>query len=620
MLTVFFENSQHKCRLTHKNMAAFLFLSTAEEIIKQKLPFNQLISIINNNILLLERKLISFPNENYWKLLEGIEYSKIIQSFNALQAKGINFKAAEEKPFFLKKEELLFSIKGENLRENQEQKRILSKIRNMEIEDTPKINVQGVAGSGKTTILNNAVTLLTKIMPAAKIIWLSNSIDIVRKFNKIFHSNDHLSAATYLDFCSNLFPPRVIWGEKYQLRMDIDSIINKLGLVGRNIQEKRYSFKIIVLTVNKFCEANSLSFNESMTPLYCQNNKRAIMVEYAKRYWNMIKDKRLMDVPIQQNHHIKYIQSRVKNIKNFTFDLLVIDEAQDVYPAILHIVKCLTGQYKLCQHHNARAIMFGDRYQATNYFNEWGYSIDEMNKIDNKKRIINKYEEKVELLDSSERVSNSAAHLITDTLKSGGHSSDNTVFIGINPRETEIHHCSWSDLESGTVFPKNKTIFLVEDVWSALFAAQLMLKKGEPFFLPRESLAEFESIILGALEFIETGIIIHEEFAGYKNWQDYVMKKSQENILMERISSFFQKGYKQKHLNRTINKMEYSDKKHIISLMKYAKGMECNQIYILPNIRKQNALNGNGSISIKESNELYVALTRTTHKIYMPPM
>ncbi|WP_198266168.1 hypothetical protein [sulfur-oxidizing endosymbiont of Gigantopelta aegis] len=118
--------------------------------------------------------------------------------------------------------------------------------------------------------------------------------------------------------------------------------------------------------------------------------------------------------------------------------------------------------------------------------------------------------------------------------------------------------------------------------------------------------------------YIDNGKITHSEFLGYKNWQTYVDVKSKENFLMERINDMLIKGYRQEHLNITLEKAKPANKKHIISIMKHSKGMECEQIYVLPNNRKQQMLNGGTGFSIQESNELYIALTRSSHKIFMP--
>lgn len=607
---IFFDSQKSREILNSEITTVIVFLSIADELIQKSQSLEKIIAEVEGVISHLSHKISQLSAEQCWNVIQDINYTDVLNSYYGLERLGFIFLDPMEMRY-IKKDPELFTINGDNLRENPEQKRVLSKIR--DIENIHQMNINGVAGSGKTTLLYNAAEQLCQLMPSAKILWLSASIELTKNINARYYDYTNLTGSTYFDFCEQLIIPSVKWGKKFLLPMNDDLIINKLELIG-NVATKRFDFKLISETLNNYCRSYEFSFNKKFVPNYCQDTKKMIILEYAKQYWGLIKSVN-KDIPVLRNHHLKYVQNQIKSLEGIDYDLILVDESQDIPPSMLYIIKCLTGQYKSCTHNNTQSILFGDRFQSTTYFNEWSFDYDTKKKIYSPKHTIN-----MDKLSDSERLSESVNGLISNVLVSGGYSQNEAEFLGINPKETEIHHCSWADLESGIGIRENKTLFLVEDVWSALFAAQVLSQKGVPIYILDDSIKEIRSVVLSAFEFIDNGKITHSEFSGYKDWQTYVDVKSKENFLMERINDMLKKGYRQEHLNTTLEKAKPSNKKHMISLMKYSKGMECEQIYVLPNNRKQQILNGGTGFSIQESNELYVALTRSTHKIFMPSL
>ena len=609
---LFFDMQKSREILNQQITTVIVLLSIAGDLIKNSESLEKTSAEIDEVVSHLSDKINRLSVDQCWNVIQGISYTDVLNSYHGLERLGFKFLEPAEMRNY-KKDTTLINFSGDNLRENDEQKRVLSKIR--DIENIHKMNVNGIAGSGKTTLLYNATDMLSKLMPRANIIWLSGSIKLTQTINSKYAGNDNITGSTFYHFCENLIIPEVKWGKKFLLPLNDDVIINQLDLAG-NTASQRFDFKLIAETVNNYCQVSDFAFKDNQVPRYCKDTKKQIILEYARQYWRLIINTKEKNIPVQRHHHLKYVQNHIKDVQGFNVDLLLVDEAQDLPPSMLYIIKCLSGQYKSCEHNNnTRSILFGDKFQSIKYKNEWSYDYDTKKKVYNPKHTV-----KMDKLTDSERLGHSANGLISNVLTSGGYGQDESEFFGINPKETEIHHCSWSDLESGIGIRENKTLFLVEDVWSALFAAQVLSQKNVPIYILEDTIEEMKAIILSAFAFIDNGLITHSEFTGYKDWETYVAIKSKDNFLMERINDMIHKGYRQEHLETTLEKAKPSNKKHLISLMKHSKGMECEQIYVLPNNRKQQMLNGVSGFSTQESNELYTALTRSTHKIFLPAL
>ncbi|WP_198266167.1 hypothetical protein [sulfur-oxidizing endosymbiont of Gigantopelta aegis] len=426
---IFFDSEKSREILNPEITTIMVFLSIADELIKNTQSLEKITAEIEEVVGHLSNKISRLSVEQCWNVIQGINYTDVLSSYHGLERLGFIFLQPTEMRY-IKKDPELFTIKGDNLRENLEQKRMLSKIQ--DIENIHKMNINGVAGSGKTTLLYNAAKLLCQLMPSAKIIWLSGSIELTKNVNAKFYDYTNLTGLTYFDFCEQLIIPRVKWGKKFLMSMNEELIINKLELVG-NLATKRFDFKLISETLNNYCYSSELSFKKNLVPNYCQETKKSIILEYAKQYWGLIKNVK-QHISVHRNHHLKYVQNRIKNLNGFDYDLILVDESQDIPPSMLYIIKCLTGQYKSCRHNNTQSILFGDRFQSTKYFNEWSFDYDTKKKIYSPKHTIH-----MDKLSDSERLSESVNGLINKVLVSGGYDQNEAEFCGIiRNRDTQL--------------------------------------------------------------------------------------------------------------------------------------------------------------------------------------
>ena len=610
---VFKRDDEHSPVLTPEVIACVLVINASTEL-PGGVDTDTLNHQLQQQVDLLIRKLARLEQKQLWTVIEELELQTLIMAYASLKQQGVTFLPDDEVNQSVHYSKSMLDFKGKSLREDDQQLRVMSKIK--DIENLDRININGSAGSGKTVLLYNAMQLINK-MPNAEFVWLSNSLHLLAQIKRKYHDAANLYADTFTNFIEHLIDPYQLWGERYLTLSDDKVVIQELGLVASSEFELQTDLRAIRFTLDNFCQANVMTIKDWMVPKVVQDAlKREVILEYAKQYWKLITNykKSVPGIGISRSHHIKYIQLHTKDIPDLPMNFLVVDECQDLTPSCLYIIKCLTGMYAHCKHHQAQVVMLGDRLQTTGtYINDWGY--------ERVKGVYNpRFEIPTETLNRSHRQGGSdITSLVTKSLHSGGDkSSEEVLFQAVNPDPTRIHELNWSELLDGPVIKTKQTLFIVEDVWTALEVCQKLTQRGVPLYAPLDTLNEISDVISAAIDFYATGLIGHEIFIGYKDWTAFANYHAKKNVVMDRIDTLLKKGFDKTHLKNTLSKLGFGPNKHSITLMHYSKGLESETTYLIPSKAKHLAMQGDSDLNIREAHELYVALTRSNKQIYLP--
>ena len=119
---IFFDSQKSREILNSEITTVIVFLSIADELIQKSQSLEKIIAEVEGVISHLSHKISQLSAEQCWNVIQDINYTDVLNSYYGLERLGFIFLDPMEMRY-IKKDPELFTINGDNLRENPEQKR-----------------------------------------------------------------------------------------------------------------------------------------------------------------------------------------------------------------------------------------------------------------------------------------------------------------------------------------------------------------------------------------------------------------------------------------------------------------------------------------------------------------
>lgn len=209
------------------------------------------------------------------------------------------------------------------------------------------VSVNAFAGTGKTTTL----VKFASVRPSKKILYLVFNVSIREEAANLFPSNTDVKSFHALAFSK--------YGYKYARKLKPElktSIVMKHGEVLSLPKGKRNPIilKAIVDTISNFCNSASPSFSSLHVPDFAGSpSMRGDVLEASKRFFDNMKSVE-SHVPMTHAGYLKLYALSVPRLDE-VYDIIMVDEAQDINPVIQSIV---------LSQKNAGKIFVGDSHQS----------------------------------------------------------------------------------------------------------------------------------------------------------------------------------------------------------------------------------------------------------------
>lgn len=605
--------------LTSEQLSALIFLDSASQILKGIDEPEILEKTYTHALSQIQTKIKPLPHSDYQQIINTLDEQRVLSNVVWLQQKKVAFlEEIESGVSQVMVDKSFSSLLGKSVHYNAEQHRLLSMVRG---GFDGNIDVQGVAGSGKTTMMLGMARQLRETSPNAVIVWITRSQYLKEILYKELGSQVVI-AMTYLEFCEGLSSPVNLWGAAYNKKIDDQKLAELIGIydqtdcyqgTGQVVISALDTFRLVKATVDNFCYSSRRQLVESQVPP-THFGQTDLILNLAERYWNLIISQHLTDVPVEPQHHAKFIQLNLRDMRlQQRVSFLLVDEAQEIPPSIMFIINNITGKYlKYRPLHVTNSIILGDKFQALGHFNDWVYatkrtSEEEYSRADD-----------VKVLSDSERFGQRISSIASSILLSSGYNHDTAAFNGINSHQDNVIYFDWRKVDVSQYANQKPTVFLAHELWSVL---ELMLRfcaKNIALYVPYETRAELEKLVSAAFELIQKQKIYHAEFSQFKTWQQYISVKN--SALLERIDGLFNKGFNSQALAVTLKKVsQRTAHQHIITLVEHFKGAESARVALLPGAESQlKQRNLKESQRFRIAHKFYTGITRTTETLILP--
>jgi len=605
-------------KMSLSQISGISLLAAAHKIIGQAKAPREINVLLNSSYKQLVKALNPIDKEYYSEILRDFEHVKVMSNILLLKKLG----------FTLKKEVLTRSVQpavdsnfsklmGKPFDYNLEQHRLTSFVYDG-FEGC--LDVQGVAGSGKTSVLYSIARTLRKKSQNTVIIWITRSEELKAQVDRKLGSGCVIPI-TYVEMCEHFINPEVVWGKRFRKVVDKRQIIQQIGIQDqfsrlRNKSQVLFSaektFQQVQVTVRKFCASFNKYIERRHLPIYLDKSQESIVLELSIIYWNMITSNKYRDIPVERYHHVKYVDLNKYQVRlRSQIDYLLVDEAQELPSSAMSIINHVIGKYRRFQNSATQGtVILGDKFQAMGSFNNWvseDYTSDDQQGFTRNKKY----------LPLSERFGSEISSCASAMLTQGSYRSDEVQIIGSEREDSHVLEFDWNTVELGSFLKERPIVFLGLDLWSVFEITQRFLHAGVKSYLPYETRESLRNLVLSALEFRKTGKIYHEEFIVCKTWKDYLDKKN--TAVLSRVDSMFNNGYLKSDLMNTLEKTSIMDDRyHTISLIEHQKGLESARVALLPmgnNIIKKELTE---KLEKQLANKLYTGITRAKSELLLP--
>jgi len=601
-----------------KQISGISLLAAAHNIISQAKSKENLQLLLNSSYRQLLKAFESVEKGYYAEVLRDFDDIIVMSNILALKKQGYSLETEYLTRAVQPITDRKFSeLMGKPSDYNLEQHRLTSFIYDG-FEGC--LDVQGVAGSGKTSVLYSIARTLRKKSQTTVIVWITRSDELKYEVNKKLGSGCVIPI-TYVEMCEHFINPETVWGNRYKKLVDKKNIIRQIGIPDqfsslRNNNQIIFSaektFQQIELTIRKFCASYNKYIGKRHLPIYLDSSQQNLVLQFSIIYWKMITNNKFQDISVERYHHVKYVelnkyQVRLRN----QIDYLLVDEAQELPASVMNIINYMIGKYSGFQKTATQGtVILGDKFQAMGSFNNW-VSEDETNGSEERFVRNRKY------LPLSERFGSEISSCASAMLIQGNYGANEARVIGSKREDSRVLEFDWSTVEIGLFSRELPIVFLGLDLWSVFEITQRFIHANIKVYLPTETREALKSLILSALEFRQSGKIYHEEFTVCKSWEDYLSKKNSE--LLGRVNSMFKRGYQKLDLINTLEKTSKNDNRfHTVSLIEHQKGLESKRVALLPSSNK--IIGGELTEIAKKqlANKLYTGITRARSELLLP--
>lgn len=468
-------------------------------------------------------------------------------------------------------------------------------LRIIESEKDEHINIEGLAGSGKTyltsalgEVFSAKTTLLVGATPH-QLRALKNRLPGFR--GATFASLARQSYADYHGVMPQLLAPRYHPG----FSRSWEEISSEMGFPQVcNLSPKRFAW-LAANVVQKFCYGDAKTFDLQLFPwkyrqLFPTNADRWQLMHAAQELWEAIMrpPNIFSELPVRSYHLMKWLDLKDSALSVGEITHLIFDEAHDVPPAMLRLIDAS----------RLTAISLGDRYQYLGG-GEPGRRAEKIRPY---------------YFQHSLRSGFNLSGALNSVLEFHSH-FEGYEFIGNPERKTRQvpYERLNREMLARVAQEPGATAILSGRIWTVFSTVQRLATSNIPFCL-LTSPEKLFGAVQGALRIYQGNAHLNTDpyTINCKNWDEL---RLQEGVVIEGLLKAFSQGFQVSDLEGSIGKADSRNPKAIrVGLVEEAKNREFDNVVLTSDIRYGNYKVAQTRNKIVSS--VYTGMTRGLRSVY----
>lgn len=509
------------------------------------------------------------------------------------------FKTKYKHPDF--QEQITVNLASDKQRDlYSDQHRIFSDIRGAVSDE--HLQIQGYAGSGKTTILSAITEILTGRLGhhSQKVLVISRSKAQLDALND--KVNERVVKMTFGLLATNLIPVGDIAEEKLR-SYQYDTAPEPVQAVAQELKLRQVShhspikvanllFKIIA----NFCWGRTKEINTSHIPTWAEvftEEDKSYLVSHAELLWQLTYSPAShfpAHIPVRDYHKIKYA-SLIEAVIPNRYTHIIADESHDLSESMMDIIE-RSGQ---------GFVALGDNHQAIRGT-------------------------------IAKRVSPAVNRSMTTSIRTPGKLADVVNFsLGLSPDSYQDEFLANKERYSQVEYYERPTVptspaaIWVDDIWEQFEWAERLSAENINYRILGNA-QELGRFVRGCIDFFQGKTVTNVyQFGRYKTWTE-LMHNLQGNRSMVHINKLMEKGYSLSDWNKTEG-LQTADARYVLGLYQNSRNHEFDSVMLAPAVirklyaaRATQGANDKSSIALRSdlSSRLYLGITRSRHKLILP--
>lgn len=553
---------------------------------------NELVNTLNVSQVLAGRSLLE-KAQVFLMTAEQIREKKYLK-WDEKWVWDWEFKKREQSDFFPSR--LLNKNSSSARFVSNEQERIVSILLS---DRNESIDIQGYAGSGKTTIISYLAEELKKEKPLFITETKDQALAIKEKIKNVQVTTFwgiayHLVQKGLLQNIKNIngrFNKQYTSDDKY-IYTD-KQLAEKLEFYDIGNYRREAIAKHAQDVVKNFCLSDDSVITRKHIPKWYAYQLTPIMQEalltFAKHLWDMLCIPRDgIRLPIRNYHLVKALALNGMGIlRDCTH--IIVDETHNLSAAIIQILK----------QSSQPVFTFGDYYQ----------SLDGLAKEHNWSSTLRK-----NILPYSIRVGENMESIYNQLIE---HHPITPVieFSGNKAKKTDLIYYKKFEI------PNRPCTILVHSFWSVFWIVYTLHEKHAKYYIPESQRKELDWLINGAISFLNSteGKPKNYEFSNSNSWSDFIENNRQKEPALDSINDWIHSEQLNPQKLNTILRNSTSkpqDDTYLVRRVWDCRNIEFNRVFLLNDvIGKSGVVNDNYAKTISH---IYTGISRAKDEIYIP--
>lgn len=472
-----------------------------------------------------------------------------------------------------------------------EQSRVYQELK-AQIDD--HMHVQGYAGTGKSSLIRNLISLLDR--KGVQVLILAERRKQIEALMSGIGQMEHVVAKTFAGLAYEIIPQDLTALTNRHMRqrstfsevMKDDAVITHFNIMASGTFTPNDIVRAIRSTLAGFCYSGDKSIQPNHIPKWCASTfdevTKQIVLHYAVELWKEILNPTSKDFkpPVKGYHRIKWAALNGWQITD-KYTHILIDECHDLAKPMLQILDCSPQA----------VISLGDEYQ-----NLQGKSQQRSNII--------RYREIIHSVRSGRLIEN-----IVNPIIAIHPSKTKARFYGNQSNSLDITYYNKPQI------PDKPAAILVSDMWGLFEWAQRIASKNLSLSLLTDT-KNLDMFVNDCIEFYIQGTRPrHGELFRFASW-DRVAKYYRDNQGFQRIDRMLHNGYRYEDWQRTLGKFTKGNSlSYSLGRIEDVRNYEFQTVMVIPEVvglvwqaKPENIAT--------VSSAIYVAVTRAKQCLVLP--